>query len=116
MDKLYARESIVIAAPPEIVWGALTDANSTAAWVGHFQAVFARLESDWHRGSRVEWKNKTGGILVDGRVIEERRLRLLKYTVHDTSGAFDDVKSDEDGITYQLRPMGTKNGLNRIPR
>jgi uncharacterized protein YndB with AHSA1/START domain len=85
------------------VWQVLTQAEFTSEWVNAFQPIFGALQSEWQLGSHVAWQTPEGKTLVDGKVTACTTYRYLAYTVHDMSGAFDDVQSDEDGITYQLK-------------
>ena len=88
--------------PPRRVWDVLTRPEFTQQWVRLFQPVFAELKSDWKLNSLVEWETSEGTVLVDGKVTKYAPYQYLSYTVHDTSGGFDDVQSDEDGIVYEL--------------
>jgi uncharacterized protein YndB with AHSA1/START domain len=102
MAGLYAKQTISIAATPEVVWSVLTQSEFTRQWVGAFQPVFARLESDWKIGSPVAWQNYERQTLADGVVTAVTPNKSLAYSVHDVSDKFDDVQSDEDGIFYDL--------------
>jgi uncharacterized protein YndB with AHSA1/START domain len=65
-----------IAATPERVWEALTDADLTASYWGH------RNESDWRPGSRWEHVRPDGSGIADvvGTVLEARAPDLLVLT------------------------------------
>lgn len=103
MTSLYAEQTISIDASPQKVWDTLTKVQYTRQWVNKFQPVFSSLNSDWKLGSLVEWQTPEGKTLVDGKVTAYKPYEYLSYTVHDVSGSFDDVQSDEDGIFYQLK-------------
>jgi uncharacterized protein YndB with AHSA1/START domain len=95
MASLYAEATIEIKASPEKIWDVLTQEDFTKQWVGAFQPVFASLISRWEVGSHVEWLTTEGKVLVDGVVTDASPFDKLAFTVHDTSGDFDDVQSDK---------------------
>jgi len=100
--ELYAEASIFIQAPIEKVWQVLTDNSYTNQWVSSYQPAYKSLESEWKLHDRVEWKDAKGIAHVDGRVTQIDSPTKLHFSVHDMSGAYDDVQSDDDGITYYL--------------
>jgi uncharacterized protein YndB with AHSA1/START domain len=102
VSELFTNNQVIIDAPAARVWDVLTKPGLTMLWVGHFQSVFASLESGWQVGNAVYWRTPDGKTLVDGKVTLAARPDALSFTVHDLSGKFDAVRSDRDGIFYTL--------------
>jgi uncharacterized protein YndB with AHSA1/START domain len=109
--ELFTDSSIDIDAPAQTVWAVLTDPAQTSQWVGFFQPSFTQLDSRWTLAAPVAWKTTDGKTSVDGKVTGVDYPRLLSFTVHDLSGKFDDVQSDEDGILYTLSESGGRTLL-----
>jgi hypothetical protein len=108
MSELFVEEQVVIQAEVFTVWRILTESSYTCTWVRTFQPEFAHLESDWQLGSKVLWQTKDHTTLVDGTVTASEPPHHLSFSVHDVSGTFDAIYSENDGIFYSIetRPNG----------
>ncbi|MFF3488365.1 ArsR/SmtB family transcription factor [Streptomyces sp. NPDC002701] len=90
-----------IAATPEKVWDALTDADLTAAYWGH-----SNVSEDWRPGSRWEHRRTDGSGTADvvGTVVESERPTRLVAT---WAAPEDEGKADKHSrVTYDIRPHG----------
>ncbi|HWJ74556.1 MAG TPA: SRPBCC domain-containing protein [Kaistia sp.] len=65
---------IYIAAAPERIWAALTDASVSRLWF-----FGRRIESDWGAGAALCYRMPDGGIEANGRVTEIDAPRLVRY-------------------------------------
>ncbi len=89
-----------IAASPEKVWTALTDAAFTV------QYFFGRrIESDWKVGSTVLYLKEDGRVDVQGRILVCDEPRLLSYTWRVMW--LDEYRGLPEAIvTFQIDPLG----------
>ena len=66
---------LYIAAPPEAIWAALTQADSTKRY------FFGRsVRSSWQPGSEIVYRMPNGDIDVFGRILEIDPPRLVRFT------------------------------------
>src|SRR5258708_17808416 len=110
-QKLFVDQSIEISAPVHKVWDALTKAVYTRQWVSNFGITDGAIVSDWKMGSPVRWKDKDGNVVVEGTVTVLDPNKLLRFTVFDVRSKERPPVTEEDGITYQLTPKGSKTIL-----
>ena len=110
-QKLFVDKSIEIDAPAHVVWDALTRAENTRHWVSNFGGTDGKIVSDWKMGSPVLWKRKDGSVIVEGNVTALDPNKLLRFTVFDVRSKERPPVTEEDGITYQLTPKGSKTIL-----
>jgi uncharacterized protein YndB with AHSA1/START domain len=110
MDKpLFIKNSIVIDAPADKVWDALTNPEQTKKYMFGCETV-----SDWKPGSPLLWKGTHEGkemIFVKGDIIEIKPPGFLKYTTFDPNSTIDDVSENYLAVTYELTP---ENGKTRL--
>lgn len=74
IDHVY---SVVIAAPPERVWRAITDGDET---VGYYYGT--RVDSTWVAGSPLRYTYPDGSVAADGTVLEIEPPKRLRMTFH----------------------------------
>ena len=110
---------IYIAATPEHVWQALTQAQFTRQyWFGRC------VESDWQAGSVVKyWIDEARGDLdFSGQVLRSEPLRLLSYTfgvewgrwLHDSAAHRDMLHERPSRVTFELEPIGDATELTLV--
>src|SRR5258707_5148614 len=110
-EKLFVDKSIEINAPAQNVWDVLTRPEYTRQWISNFGGIDGEIVSDWKMGSPVLWKGKDGTVVVEGNVTALDPNKLLRFTVFDVRSKERPPVTDEDGITYQLTPKGSKTIL-----
>ena len=104
------KSSIKIDASVASVWKVLTEQEYIQQWVeegwGKEGIEGMILSSEWKHGTEVSWKNKSGAVLVNGRVTELNPYKLLRFIVFDVA---DDKfpLTREDSITYHLSEQDT---------
>jgi uncharacterized protein YndB with AHSA1/START domain len=90
-----------IAAAPEQIWKALTNADFTQAYWGG-----RRIQSEWKVGSPVQHVREDGGIDWEGEVLQADAPRRLSYTFHmRISDAHQAERPSR--VTFELDPMGS---------
>src|SRR5512138_2370762 len=84
MAKLFVDKTVEIDALPFKVWDVLTKPEYTAQWAPEFErgAPF-RIESDWHIGAPVLWKDEDNQTVIQGKVTRLEPEKLLRFTVSD---------------------------------
>lgn len=108
MSQKIIRNEIIINAPAEKVWNALTDAEETKKYMYGCGAL-----SDWEPGSTLVWKGIFDGVelvAVKGNVVDIRPGSYLAYTTFDPNNqAIEDIPSNYLTVTYTLSeaPGGT---------
>lgn len=100
MSPLYVKNSIVIHAPIEKVWEALTNPVLTEKYM-----FGCRAESAWKPGSELLWKGTYEGkemIFVKGTVTTIDPPHQLVYTTFDPNGSIEDVTENYLSVSYVL--------------
>lgn len=112
MSRLYVDKTVEIDASAARVWEVLTSQTHTHEWASEFAlgGPQIHIESDWAVGSRVLWKDKRGGTVVEGAVTASVPHSLLRFTVFDPQSPLPAVGPD-DGITFKLTERGGKTVL-----
>lgn len=110
MGALFVRKTIEIRANPEHVWRALTDPSLTKQWVSEFGMANGSLDSEWHAGDKVHWKDHSGKILVGGTVTEVEPAKYMHFTVLDKSIEQLNI-TEQDGITYKIDALDGRSML-----
>lgn len=101
--------SILIHAPAEKVWQALTNPEETKKYMFGCETV-----SDWKIGSQLLWEGTWEGkrmVFVKGHIANIQPNRHLSYTVFDPNNtAMEDIPENYLTVTYDLEelPGGTK--------
>ncbi len=109
MDELVIRNNILIEAPAEKVWEALTAPEMTKKYMYGCEAI-----SDWKIGSELVWKGVFDGtemVAVKGNVTALEKDRLLSYTAFDPNGTIPDIPENYTTVTYRLSPQDGKTML-----
>lgn len=97
---LYVTNSIIIKAPKEKVWQALTDPDQTEKYM-----FGCRTDSDWKVGSQLLWKGKYEGkemVFVKGTITTFDAPNKLVYTTFDPNGSIEDIAENYLSVTYSL--------------
>ncbi|HWZ59924.1 MAG TPA: SRPBCC domain-containing protein [Gemmatimonadaceae bacterium] len=79
-------QSIRIAAPTSTVWKVLTDSAITKQYMYGCEIV-----SDWGIGSPFNWKGGDGTVYVKGFLVALEPERVLRYSMFDPFGGYEDV-------------------------
>ncbi|HEX2622305.1 MAG TPA: SRPBCC domain-containing protein, partial [Phototrophicaceae bacterium] len=90
-----------INAPVASIWEVLTSTPLTRQWVSYFGIEGGKIVSNWKLGDSVEWKSADGKVIVEGNVTAIEPVKLLRFTVFDTSSERPPV-TEKDGITFEL--------------
>jgi len=102
-----AEASIVIAAPPERVWAALTEPDDVRQYL-----MGTNLETDWKPGSPITWSGEwKGNQYTDkGEVIEVEERRVLAYTHYSPLSGAEDSPENYHTLWWSLEevPGGTR--------
>ena len=80
MIQLIVEKSIEINAPASKVWAALTKPDLSKQWIEQFWPGFGVLESDWQQGSPMRWRNASGEIDTEGKILAIEPGKLLRYS------------------------------------
>ena len=100
MTNLYIEASIEIDAPASSVWAVLTSPELNSQWSGLLGAKGA-IDTDWHPGSPVKWRNADGDVYVNGRVLTVEPGKLLRFSARSTNPALQPMSGlDADDITH----------------
>jgi uncharacterized protein YndB with AHSA1/START domain len=104
MKKLFINKSIEINAPASKVWDVLTKPQFVDQWAAEFSSSGPKIsvESDWKLGSPVLWKDESGKIAVEGKVLMLEPNKKLHYSVIDVEMGEVPTMDETDGITYLL--------------
>jgi uncharacterized protein YndB with AHSA1/START domain len=98
---LFVENSIVISAPANVVWDALTNPAQTKKYMFGCETV-----SDWKVGSPLLWKGNFGGqelIAVKGNIVDIKPNEFLAYTTFDPNGSIEDKPENYLTVTYTLK-------------
>jgi uncharacterized protein YndB with AHSA1/START domain len=102
-DNLVAQCSIVIAAPAEKVWNALTDPGVIEQYY-----FGTKVDTDWKPGSPITWSGEYQGTPYrdHGTVLEARQGERLMHTHFSPLSGREDVPENYHTLTYTLEPSG----------
>jgi uncharacterized protein YndB with AHSA1/START domain len=106
--QLIVQNSILIHAPAEKVWDALTSPEQTKKYMFGCEAI-----SEWRPGSALVWKGHFDGhelIAVKGSILDIKPGRFLAYTTIDPNSAMEDIPQNYLTVTYSLEDtkVGTR--------
>jgi len=96
-----ARRDIVINAPPEAVWKALTDNQL------HSRIMFgAEVETDWQEGSPITWRGEWQGKSFEdkGEILQLSEERELKMTHYSAMSGQPDEPDNYHVVDIKLEP------------
>ena len=101
MKGLVARQSVVIHAPPERVWKALTDPDMIKEYLFGTQ-----VSSDWKAGSPIRYRGVWEGRAYEdkGTVLRIASERLLETTFWSSLSGVPDTPENYKQVTYELMP------------
>jgi len=107
---LFIKNTIVINAPANKVWDALTNPEQTKKYMFGCETV-----SDWQPGSPLIWKMLYEGkdfIAVKGNIVIIEPGKRLEYTVIDPNGSIEDIPENYLTVTYELKEEDGRTTLN----
>jgi uncharacterized protein YndB with AHSA1/START domain len=106
----FITNTILIQAPADKVWNALTNPAETKKYMFGCETV-----SDWQAGSPLLWEGEWEGkkmVFVKGHIANIRPKEHLSYTVFDPNNpAMEDVPQNYLTVTYDLHAEGTGTRL-----
>jgi uncharacterized protein YndB with AHSA1/START domain len=103
MEDHVARARVVVDAPPDVVWQALTDPDRVSRWMAGTE-----VSTDWQVGSPITWRGEMNGTAYEdrGEVLvadEPSRLSMTHYS--PLMGRPDEPESYHT-VEYVLEPRG----------
>ena len=105
MSQLKVENSIVIQAPIEKVWDALTNPEQTSKYMFGCETV-----SNWKPGNSLLWRGSNEGqemVFAKGFIRQIEPYSLLQYTVIDPNATYPDIPENYLNVTYRI---ATENG------
>jgi uncharacterized protein YndB with AHSA1/START domain len=112
MGDFVATAEAEIDAPPEKVWGALTDPKQIEQYM-----FGSRVETDWEVGSRIVWRGEYEGKQYEdkGKIVEIEPNRRLKVTHFSPLSGQEDIPENYHTLLYELeeRDGGTRVSLSQ---
>ena len=108
-----AEATMIVAAPPERVWAALTEADQVRQYL-----METELKTDWKPGSPITWSGEwKGKPYVDkGEVLEVEEGRRLAYTHFSPLTGVEDIPENYHTLRWSLEEVsegGTQLVLNQ---
>jgi uncharacterized protein YndB with AHSA1/START domain len=106
--EFVATSTVIVAAPPDAVWRALTDPDIVKSY--YFGTV---VETDWKAGSPITWRGEWQGKPYEdrGTILEIEPGRLLKNTHFSPMSGQPDVPENYHTLTYSLEPDGASTRI-----
>lgn len=105
-DNLIAQCSVMIAAPADKVWKALTDPAIIKRYY-----FGTKVESGWYTGSPITWEGEQEGRAYrdHGTILDARPGELLRHTHFSPLSGREDIPENYHTLTYALEsvPGGT---------
>ena len=102
-----AEATVIVAAPPERVWAALTDPGQVRQYL-----MGTELKADWNPGGQITWSGEwEGKPYVDkGEVLEVEKSRRLVYTHYSPLTGAEDTPENYHTLWWSLEevPSGTR--------
>lgn len=98
-----ARTQIIVDAPPDVVWRALTDPDIVKQYM-----YGTNMETDWKVGSPITWKGEWQGKPYEdkGTILAVEPKKLLKVTHWSPMGGSEDRPENYHTLTYVLSDDG----------
>jgi uncharacterized protein YndB with AHSA1/START domain len=107
-----AEATVIVAAPPERVWAALTEPDQVRQYL-----MGTELKTDWKPGSQITWSGEwKGKPYVDkGEVLEVEEGRRLAYTHYSPLTGAEDLPENYHTLWWSLEEVsgGTQLVLNQ---
>ncbi len=103
-ERLIARSSILIEAPADKVWYALTNPEVIKQYMFGTNVI-----SDWKIGSSIVWKGEWQGKEYEdmGVILRFEPNRILQYTHFSPLSGEQDIPENYHIVTVELSPEGT---------
>ena len=109
MEPLFIKNTILIKAPTDKVWDALTNPHQTKKYMFGCETV-----SDWKVGNALHWRANYEGkdmVFVVGHIKAIKPNKLLVYTVFDPNSTMPDIPENYLTVTYRLNKRKDKTLL-----
>lgn len=108
MTDFVATAETEIDAPPEKVWGALTDPKQIEEYM-----FGSQVETDWKPGSRIVWRGEYEGKQYEdkGEIVEIEPNRRLKVTHFSPLSGQEDIPENYHTLLYELEE---RDGSTRV--
>jgi uncharacterized protein YndB with AHSA1/START domain len=108
MTDFVATAEAEIDAPPEKVWGALTDPKQIEEYM-----FGSQVETDWKPGSRIVWRGEYEGKQYEdkGEIVEIEPNRRLKVTHFSPLSGQEDIPENYHTLLYELEE---RDGSTRV--
>lgn len=108
MLETVLRKQIVIAAPAEAVWDALTNPEKIKVYLFGTETL-----SDWKKGSSIRFTGTWDKKAYEdrGTILEFEENRKFQYTYWSSFSALPDVPENYSLITFSLEADGSSTGL-----
>ncbi len=97
-----AEATVIVAAPPERVWRALTDPEQVRQYL-----MGTELATDWRPGSPITWSGEYGGRAYGdkGEVLDVAEPRRLTYTHFSPLGGAEDSPGNYHTLWWRLEEV-----------
>jgi uncharacterized protein YndB with AHSA1/START domain len=107
-ENLIAKKSVVIKAPADRVWKALTSPDQIKQYLFGTDTI-----TDWKPGSPIKWKGEWQGKTYEdkGKVLAVEPGRLLRYTYWSSMSGKDDKPENYATVTTEI---AAENGQTRV--
>lgn len=104
-----ADASVLIDAPLERVWEALTNPEKITKYMFGTQVT-----SEWKEGSRIFWKGEWQGRASEdqGVILKLRPRELIRYTHFSRLSGLPDVPENHHTVTVQLATEGSRTSVS----
>ncbi len=111
MSGLVANAAVVIHAPREKVWDALTDPEKIQKYM-----FGARVAAEWKKGSRIVWAGEWQGKPYEdqGVILDVEPLRLLRYTHFSRLSGLPDLPENYHTVTVRLDDEGSHTRVSLV--
>jgi len=98
-----ANATTTVAADADRVWAAMTEPSLVEGWM-----LGARVESEWHVGSRITWSGVYEGRQFEdhGTILAVAPASLLRFTHFSPLSGRQDIPENYHTVTWTLEPDG----------
>jgi len=97
-----AEATVMVAAPPERVWAALTEPDQVRQYL-----MGTELKTDWKPGSQITWSGEWDGkdYVDKGKVLEVEEARQLVYTHYSPLSGAEDTPENYHTLWWSLEEV-----------
>ena len=97
-----AEATVMVAAPPERVWAALTEPDQVRQYL-----MGTELKTDWKPGSQITWSGEWDGkdYVDKGKVLEVEEARRLVYTHYSPLSGAEDTPENYHTLWWSLEEV-----------